>query len=555
MKEEIKKFLVDVAPRWRSRKIKHHAGYIEWLNNTYPSYNLNAQISFVLKDMDTEPKCPICSGILSDIRKTTCSYICSAELSRRNGTYETRKTKQKNTFLEKYGTENPFSLPEIINKRHNTMMDKYGMLVSPKAAAGAKDRAENLNAKGRKTLLAKYGVDNPSKLDDHNSKVKTTLLKKYGVNHYALSEEAKEKALEKKLDTYEQLALNRVSINYIVDPSDKKLDSYENPNSVVMFTCNDCNKSESIPSETFKYRARTLGTPCGYCCGTTNKGSVAEKEIVNFIKSIYPGEIIENDRNIIAPKELDIVIPGLNVAIEYCGLYWHNDNRIDKKYHYDKMKMANSEDYSLITIFEDEWIHKKEIVKSRLKHKLSLGSSNKIYARKCVVSEIDSKTARDFVDTHHIQGYINSKYKMGLFHNDELVAVMCFSKSNVSKGNSKGLELTRFCVHKEKSVVGSAGKLFKYFITNYPYDEVFSYSDLRWNTGNVYKQIGMTFDKFTGINYWYTDTKAVTRKHRYTLRKNQSDDQTLTEWANRKLQGYDRIWDCGNEKYIWKRGD
>jgi len=555
MRTEIKEFLESIAPKWRSRKIKENSEYVEWIAEKYPSYNLNEGIAFILQDLDSEPLCPICSGKLNDIRKTTCSYSCSAALLRQNGTYNERNEKAKATMIKKYGTENPFSHPDIVQKRHSTMMDRYGMLVSSKSLDSIKNRASDLNTKGRKTLKEKYGVDNPSQLPDHQAKVKQSLLDRYGVEHYALSDEARAKSLKKKLDVYEKLALDRVHIDSIVDPSQKKLDTYDNPNSIVAFTCNDCGISESLPSETFKYRARNFGTPCGVCCGSSTKGSAAEKEIVDYVKSIYNGTVLENDRTVIAPKELDIVLPELEVAIEYCGLYWHNDIRKDKKYHHEKLLLAREQGYQLITIFEDEWIHKKNIVKARLKHKLVLDTEQKIYARKCIVQEIDASTAKNFVDNNHIQGYVNSKYKLGLYHNDELVSVMCFSKSNASKGNSNGLELTRFCVHKDKSVVGAAGKLFKYFINNFDYNEIFSYSDLRWNTGNVYKQIGMKFDKFTGVNYWYTDTKLCIRKHRYSLRKNKSDNQSLTEWENRKLQGYDRIWDCGNEKYIWKRDE
>jgi hypothetical protein len=37
---------------------------------------------------------------------------------------------------------------------------------------------------------------------------------------------------------------------------------------------------------------------------------------MNFIKNNYSGEIIENDRQLIKPYELDIVIPELKLAIE-----------------------------------------------------------------------------------------------------------------------------------------------------------------------------------------------------------------------------------------------
>ena len=61
--------------------------------------------------------------------------------------------------------------------------------------------------------------------------------------------------------------------------------------------------------------------------------SYFENEITNFIKSIYEGEILNNVRNVIFPKELDIYIPQKKVAVECDGLYWHCDLMKDKNYH------------------------------------------------------------------------------------------------------------------------------------------------------------------------------------------------------------------------------
>jgi hypothetical protein len=40
-----------------------------------------------------------------------------------------------------------------------------------------------------------------------------------------------------------------------------------------------------------------------------------EKELLDFIKSIYTNEIIENDRDLLKTYELDIVLPELKLAI------------------------------------------------------------------------------------------------------------------------------------------------------------------------------------------------------------------------------------------------
>lgn len=63
-----------------------------------------------------------------------------------------------------------------------------------------------------------------------------------------------------------------------------------------------------------------------------------EKNVVSFIKTIYSNVIIENTKDVISPKELDIYLPNRRIAIEFDGLYWHrDDNRLNSKfYHLNK---------------------------------------------------------------------------------------------------------------------------------------------------------------------------------------------------------------------------
>jgi hypothetical protein len=73
---------------------------------------------------------------------------------------------------------------------------------------------------------------------------------------------------------------------------------------------------------------------CLNCYPHLSGYSFLEKELVDFIKSIYNGEIITNNRKILKGKELDIVLPELNLAIEFNGIYWHSLK--DKNYHLNK---------------------------------------------------------------------------------------------------------------------------------------------------------------------------------------------------------------------------
>lgn len=294
----------------------------------------------------------------------------------------------------------------------------------------------------------------------------------------------------------------------------------------------------------------------GYRCPRcTNVGtSYQETDLLSCIKSIYDGEIIDRSKTIISPYELDIVIPDKKIAIEYCGLYWHSElSGKDRKYHLSKLELCNEKGYRLITIFEDEWLSNKDLVISRLKNILSL-DNERIYARQCTVKEITVTEAKKFCNENHLQGYNGSNIKLGLFYNDELVSVMTFSKPSISKGgknrNRNIWELQRFCSKRGITVVGGASKLLKYFERTYDWIQIFSYADRRWSNGNLYEKLGFDFDKYTVLNYWYFKSNKLERIHRFALRKQPYESKNKTEWELRQDEGYNRIWDCGNIKYI-----
>ena len=94
--------------------------------------------------------------------------------------------------------------------------------------------------------------------------------------------------------------------------------------------------------------------------------SYSEKELSDFVKSLGV-EIIENDRTIISPKELDIYIPSKKLAIEFDGLYYHSELFVNKNYHLDKTNECNKKGIDLIHVYEDDWVEHKESVKSMIK--------------------------------------------------------------------------------------------------------------------------------------------------------------------------------------------
>ena len=84
-----------------------------------------------------------------------------------------------------------------------------------------------------------------------------------------------------------------------------------------------------------------------------------------------------------------------------------------------------------------------------------------VFARKCVIKEVDSFTTKDFLNDNHLQGWCQSKVSLGLFYNDVLVSLMTFGKPRFSKDYQ--WELLRFCNKLGYHVPGGASRLLKQF--------------------------------------------------------------------------------------------
>lgn len=274
-----------------------------------------------------------------------------------------------------------------------------------------------------------------------------------------------------------------------------------------------------------------------------------EKELQDFIKDMC-NEVECNTRNILNEnKELDIYVPDKKIAIEFDGLYWHNEKNKPDDYHLNKTKQCNEKGIQLIHIFEDEWINKQNIVKSRIKNILGV-TSNKIYARKCEVKEISYTDCKEFLDNNHIQGNSTSKYRYGLYYNNELISIMTFSspRKNLNGKNENGtFELVRFCNKIDTTVVGGASKLLKHFIREIKPMKIISYADKRWSNGNLYKTLGFKHIRDSRPSYFYVIGDK--RHNRFEFRKDilvkEGYDANKTEHEIMLERNIYRIYDCG----------
>ena len=291
-------------------------------------------------------------------------------------------------------------------------------------------------------------------------------------------------------------------------------------------------------------------------CYPTEFTSRGENEILAFVRSIYDGKILHADRSVIAPLELDIYIPEKKLAIEYDGLYYHKDDVVKPGYHVFKTRQCENAGIKLIHIFENEWLNKPDIVKSRLKNILGIHDRT-IFARKCEIKQVDPVSERYFTEQNHIQGHVNSQIAIGLYYENKLVALMTFGKCRFDKKHE--WEMLRFCCKIGYHIPGGAGKLLTYFEKTYKPSSIVSYADRRWSQGKLYTTLGFEFKYNSRINYWYFNnfrnpillSRLNFQKHKLE-KKLEFFDPEKSEYENMKANGYFRIFDCGNMVFVKK---
>lgn len=526
------------------------------LNNE--DYKFNQKLYNYLYEIKEIPKCLTCGkeikwrGVFTEGYKEYCNLKCGGKGTKRidniRKTVKEKygvdsisqlddvKTKIIKNNRKKHGVDHVFQTKKFQQKAKNTNKKKYGFEFPIKSKI--------IKEKIKENNLKKYGVENPSKLNSVKEKLRYTNLKKYGVDSVMKVDAIRKKLLDNKLYTF----IEKNDINYDI----KNIGNGE------YLVINECNEhKEYVINKTLFYHRIKYGLQkiCVHCNPVSKMSSIKEEEIKNYIKDELLINIDENKRNFLNNKELDIYIENKKIGIEFNGLYWHSNLYVDNNYHLNKTEECNTIGIKLLHIFEDEWVLKNNIVKSIIKNKLGL-SDRKIYGRKTTIKEIDSNTARNFLDENHIQGAINSSVKVGLYYENELVSLMTFGKKRSAMGSKSEegeYEMYRYCNKLNTNIIGGASKLFKFFIETYKPKKIVSYADRRYFDGELYEKLGFIFISSTKPNYWYFKKNTLIREHRYNYRKDklvsEGYDKTKTESEIMSERGYLRIYDCGNLKF------
>jgi transcription elongation factor Elf1 len=463
--------------------------------------------------------------------------------------------KRKQTNQKKFGGDSPFSSADVRKKRDQVYQDRFG---------GHPFKNVEVRKKIEQTNLEKYGVENPFYSKDNQEAFKKIKLEKYGDAFYNNKEKAINTNSNKSLDEKDEIIKKIRATNIAtkkeqriqrfskIDFSTKPVD-YFIRDGVPYFKCKKCGDTWEAYLEQKEWNFR--------CFKCKPIGSLLVKE--NEFASLLDELNLKYKRRVrsLLPrnKELDFYFPDHKIAVEFDGVYWHSEgcryHPKDWSYHLTKTEECVQQGIRLIHVFETSFRSSPSLVKSYLQSVFNQ-NQEKIFARKTTVGKISEKDYGDFCNENHLQGSTPALIKLGLFYQNELVQVMSFSKPRYNKNYE--WEMIRECSKQNTRVIGGKGKLLKYFEKNYNPKSLISYCDRRWFTGESYLKLDFKLEKTTPPGYWYFKSNRSLvllnrinfMKHKLSKIQGFQFDNNLTEWENMQLNGYNRIWDCGQLVFV-----
>ncbi len=477
--------------------------------------------------------------------------------------------KVKKTCLERYGYENAMQSDAVKEKVRKTCLERYGHENAM--------QSDDIQEKRRNSCIERYGKEWATQSDDIQEKIRKTCQERHGSNSYFGSEAFKqshsyerdsasiEKAKNTCLERYnattwtqtaegkailsERISLSRRQGSYTANKTALQMAEIELLTSeeeyatskIISYRCNRCG---------LEFQSKETNSQMVHCPTCVKRHwSLKEKELAEWIRKISPYEIVENDRKVLAGKELDIWIPDAMLAVEFDGSWWHSTEWSGPKRHLEKTLSCKEKGIRLVHVFEWEWDSSREKICSLIKD--ILVPPKRIYARNCHIVELGQKEYGEFLQKWHLQGSSNSSVRIGLSYENEIVAVAGWGKSRFKRNE---FELHRMCVKGGLSVVGG----FSRMIAHSGLEQFISYVDLAHFTGDGYLAAGFIQIGTTPPGYhWTKGSKVLSRqmaqKSKLPKLLGEVYDPSMTEVQNMAANGWHQVFDCGNLKMEWRK--
>jgi transposase-like protein len=301
-------------------------------------------------------------------------------------------------------------------------------------------------------------------------------------------------------------------------------------------------------------RTGRVANGCPRCAGHVSRGGDG---VVGYLRQILPAgtEIRTSDRSVIGPRELDIVVPDLHLAIEFNGVFWHSEAvGKGRRYHADKYIACRRAGYRLLQIWEDDWADRRGVVESMIATVCGVRDTRRVGARTTTVVPVSGAQAAAFLTEHHLQGPAPGSRGLGLVDRDgALVAVM--SVRSTTAGGVPVRRIERYAT--AFNVPGGFGKLLAVLrreLRQVGGGRIVTFSDNAVSDGDLYAAAGFTVTRELPPDYSYVVRDHRVHKFNYRISRFRRDPdleyrEGLTERELARINGLHRVWDSGKQQW------
>lgn len=511
---------------------KRFPEFCEYINQKYSSVPFRERLYWYVNDLTEQPLCPVCGKPSKFINFSKGYYVtCSLSCARH---YQPFIDKKDRTCLERYGVKNVASLKEVREKTKQTCLEKYGTncsLQTPQAL-------ERMH----KSNLKKYGIGNPFKSKEFQKHMQEENLKKYGIPVQRVPE-----IVEKRKTTN----LKKYGVDNVFKSSEFR-ETIKKHN-IEKYGVEYPAQNKEVYQKNIQTNIERYGVP--YTCMREEARNLTNDSIPNqrFAQLLEENNISYEREYTIDRFSYDFKVG--DTLIELNPTPTHNStwgilstHGKSKKYHSEKTDVAKRLGFRCIHIWD--WDNTTKIIQC-------LKPRETVYARNCVVKEIDKKSCDQFLDKYHLQGTCNNqKIKIGIFLEDCLIGVMTFGKPRYN--SNYNYELIRLCCC--KNIVGGEEKMFSYFVDHYSPNNIISYCDASKFTGKVYSKLGFVYKSTSQpAKHWY-NIKTEQHITDNLLRQRGFDQLFGTSYgkgtSNEELMKQNKfveIYDCGQMTFVYEK--
>jgi len=279
-----------------------------------------------------------------------------------------------------------------------------------------------------------------------------------------------------------------------------------------------------------------------------------KKEVLDYLKSVNEKLEMVLNHEISEEVHADVYFPEINCAIIFHSLSGTEKNQ-------KALSGPISQAIKIIQLWEDQWNFHNEKIRSKIRS--LLGITKRIHGRETKLISIDNNRLMEFLEVNHLNVPIKGKYKYGLEKDQELMAVMSFSKGRqIDRENVvyNSYELLRFCNMLDTTVVGGFSKLLSHFTIIQNPDDVMTYVDCDWSDGQSFLAMGFEYSETIPAFEFWLNTKTGDREYPHLVLKKSADQQGMDSFATEvekesflQKTGYIKVYNSGSYKFILKR--